>query len=173
MDLPALNGRLVRLRPLLDTDRDRIVEIRRTEAVAQRWRGDDLEGEFANDLDDHGLHQFAIESPDGVTVGMIQFAEEDDPDYRHASIDVYVDPAVHRQGFASDAITTLADHLFDERGHHRLVIDPAADNRAAIACYTKVGFRPVGVMRAYERTAVGTWSDGLLMEMLVTDRTDR
>jgi aminoglycoside 6'-N-acetyltransferase len=173
MDLPALNGRLVRLRQLLDTDRDRIVEIRRTEAVAQRWRGDDLEGEFANDLDDHDLHQFAIESPDGVTVGMIQFAEEDDPDYRHASIDVFVDPAAHRQGFASDAITTLADHLFDERGHHRLVIDPAADNRAAIACYTKVGFRPVGVMRAYERTADGTWSDGLLMEMLVTDRTDR
>jgi aminoglycoside 6'-N-acetyltransferase len=50
------------------------------------------------------------------------------------------------------------------------VIDPAADNEAAISCYTKVGFEPVGVMRAYERQADGRWADGLLMDMLRTDR---
>jgi aminoglycoside 6'-N-acetyltransferase len=46
------------------------------------------------------------------------------------------------------------------------VIDPAADNQAAIHCYSKVGFRPVGVMRNYERGMDGTWRDGLLMDLL-------
>jgi aminoglycoside 6'-N-acetyltransferase len=170
MELPNLTGRHVRLRPIVEADRARVVEIRGTEAVALRWGGDDLDAEFSDGLADDDVHQFAIEGADGTVIGMIQFGEEDDPQYRHASIDVFVDPAAHRQGVATDAISTLADYLFDRRGHHRLVIDPAADNAAAIACYTKVGFRPVGVMRAYERNAAGTWSDGLLMDMLATDR---
>jgi aminoglycoside 6'-N-acetyltransferase len=32
-----------------------------------------------------------------------------------------------------------------DRGHHRLVIDPAADNERAIRCYERVGFRRIGV----------------------------
>ena len=46
------------------------------------------------------------------------------------------------------------------------MIDPAADNAAAIRCYSKAGFRPVGIMRDYERGADGTWHDGLLMDLL-------
>ena len=170
MDLPELTGRVVRLRPMTEADRERILEIRRTEEVARRWRGDDLDREFTEELADDDVHQFVIEAAPGDVVGMIQFAEEEDPEYRHASIDIFVDPAVHRRGYASDAIRTLADHLFDERAHHRLVIDPAADNAAAIACYAGVGFQPVGVMRSYERNADGSWSDGLLMDMLRADR---
>jgi aminoglycoside 6'-N-acetyltransferase len=47
-----------------------------------------------------------------------------------------------------------------------LTIDPAAANETAIRVYTKVGFRPVGVLRNYERAADGTWHDGLLMDLL-------
>jgi aminoglycoside 6'-N-acetyltransferase len=159
----------VRLRPVTPADRDRLVALRRTEEVARRWRGGDLDAEFAADLADDDLHQFAIETPDGMVAGMVQFGEEHDPDYRHASVDIFVDPAMHRRGIATDAICTIVEHLFGDRGHHRLVIDPAADNAAAIACYAKVGFRPVGVMRSYERNADGTWSDGLLMDLLRTD----
>ncbi len=61
---------------------------------------------------------------------------------------------------------TLARYLIDERGHHRLTIDPAADNAAAIRAYEKVGFRRVGIMREYERGPDGTWHDGLLLDML-------
>jgi len=58
--------------------------------------------------------------------------------------------------------------LIDERGHHRVTIDPAASNAAAIRAYEKVGFRRVGVMRRYERDADGSgWHDGLLMEFVV------
>lgn len=172
VDVPVLLGRGVRLRRLSEADLSRIAEIRRTREVAHRWRGTNLEDELADDLADDDLAQFAIESA-GEVVGMIQFSEEKDPDYRHASIDIFVDPSVHRRGIATDAISTLADYLLDERGHHRLVIDPAADNAAAIACYTKVGFKPVGVMRAYERQGDGSWGDGLLMDLLRVDRERR
>jgi aminoglycoside 6'-N-acetyltransferase len=58
----------------------------------------------------------------------------------------------------------IADH-----GHHRLIIDPAADNEAAIRRCRKVGFRPVGIMRRYERGPDGTWHDGLLMDRLADE----
>jgi aminoglycoside 6'-N-acetyltransferase len=57
----------------------------------------------------------------------------------------------------------------EERGHHRLTIDPAADNERAIHAYEKVGFRRVGVMREYWRDAGGVWRDGLLLDLLARE----
>ena len=49
---------------------------------------------------------------------------------------------------------------------------PAAANAAAIRAYEKVGFKPVGIMRSYERDQDGHgWHDGLLMELLAEDVT--
>jgi aminoglycoside 6'-N-acetyltransferase len=105
---------------------------------------------------------------DGEVAGMIQYSEELDPDYRHAWIDLFVDETRHGRGLGSDAVRTLADFLVSERGHHRVTIDPAADNHAAIRAYEKAGFRPVGVMRAAWRdTWTGAWRDTLFMECVV------
>lgn len=160
-----LIGERIRLRSTVRDDGPALIAIRRTDEVRRRWRGADFESEFAEDIDDDEVFRLTIEAS-GKVIGLIQFAEESDADYRHASLDIYVDPAVHRRGYATDAIEMLVDHLFDDRGHHRLTIDPAADNFAAIDCYASVGFVPVGVMRCYERRADGSWSDGLLMDML-------
>jgi aminoglycoside 6'-N-acetyltransferase len=74
---------------------------------------------------------------------------------------------------ATDAIVTLLRHLIEDRGHHRVTIDPATDNAAAIACYEKAAFRCVGVMRSAERDpASGRWRDALLMEYVVPPRED-
>jgi RimJ/RimL family protein N-acetyltransferase len=51
-----------------------------------------------------------------------------------------------------------------------ITIDPAAANQRAIRCYSAVGFRPVGVMRRYERGADGSFHDGLLMELVHADQ---
>ncbi len=165
-----LMGSVVRLAATTIEHEADLVAIRATPEVRQRWRGDDLVEEFREDLLDSSIEQFTIIDKAGRIVGLIQFGEETDPDYRHASIDIYVDPSQHRRGYASDAIRTLADYLFDQHGHHRIAIDPAADNEAAIACYAKVGFQPVGPMRSYERQADGEFADGLLMDMLASDR---
>jgi aminoglycoside 6'-N-acetyltransferase len=61
----------------------------------------------------------------------------------------------------------VASYLFEDRGHHRLTIDPSAANERAIRAYEVVGFRAVGRMRQYERGRDGTWHDGLLMDLLV------
>lgn len=163
-------GEVVTLSTTEAADRTSLIEIRRSPQVWARWRGEDLEAEFDEDLGDAETTQLTIRERDkDRIVGLIQFHEETDPEYRHASIDIYVDPDRHRRGIASDAISSLVAHLFEHRGHHRLTIDPAADNEAATACYGKVGFRPVGVMHQYERQPNGSWADGLLMELLRSD----
>jgi aminoglycoside 6'-N-acetyltransferase len=86
--------------------------------------------------------------------------------YRHAGIDIFVASRQHNRGVGTEAVWLLARFLCEQRGHHRLTIDPAAANQRAIRCYEKVGFRPVGVMRAYERGPDGDFHDGLLMDLL-------
>ncbi len=103
---------------------------------------------------------------DGAVVGLVQCYEEEDPDQRYAGIDVGLDPRVNGRGLGTDTVRTLARYLVEERGHHRLVIDPDVDNARAIRCYEKVGFRPVGVMRRYARGADGELHDALLMDLL-------
>lgn len=159
-----LVGSKVVLRPVTVADTGDLIRIRRTPEVAARWDDVDNEPEFPFDDPDAVCLGILV---GGELVGMIQYSELEDPQYRHASIDIFVDPAVHGRGIGRDAVRAVARHLIRERGHHRLVIDPAADNRAAIRCYTSVGFRPVGVMRSYERDSAGSgWHDGLLMDLL-------
>lgn len=148
--------------PVTSREAAAVRRIARTPQVRSRWGDEDP-------LDDPSACQFAI-LLDGAVVGMVQYHEETEPSYRHAGLDIFVDPGHHGRGIGRDAIRTLARYLIRERGHHRLVIDPAADNEAAIRCYAAVGFRPAGVMRQYERDADGRgWHDGLLMDLLASD----
>jgi aminoglycoside 6'-N-acetyltransferase len=111
---------------------------------------------------------YAIER-DGRLVGAIQSAEETDPEFRHAAIDLFLDDTAQGQGVGPAAIRVLARKLIDEDGHHRITIDPAASNEAAIRCYSKAGFKPVGITRQSERGPDGTWHDGLLMDLLADE----
>jgi len=163
----VLRGQRVVLVPVTAEHVPDLRRILRTPEVWHRWGDDDESPQWP--LDDPSATPFAV-LLDGVVRGMVQYSEEDEPAYRHASIDIFLDPLVHGRGAGRDAVRTVARHLVRERGHHRLVIDPAADNEPAIRCYAAVGFRPVGIMRRYERDADGTgWHDGLLMDLLAED----
>lgn len=167
--MKPLQGAFVQLRLASRDDIPDLVRIRQTPQVYERWRGgDDLVAAVEEDFDEPGMVAYVIELDDRV-VGWIQWQAEDEPDYRHASIDIYLDPAVHGRGIGTDAVRTLARHLITDHHFHRLVIDPAADNIAAIRSYTKVGFRPVGIMRHHERGPDGTWHDSLLMDLLADE----
>jgi aminoglycoside 6'-N-acetyltransferase len=152
----------VNLRPLAPGDEGELRRIHATPEVARWWELPDERFPW----DEAESTRLTIEV-DGAVAGMIQYHEELEPKYRHASIDLFLDPALHGRGIGAEAVRRVVRLLIDERGHHRITIDPAADNAAAIRAYEKVGFRPVGVMRAYERDADGRgWHDGLLMELL-------
>ncbi len=165
--MAELRGDRVVLRPLADEHVPAVRAALETPEVA-RWWG----AEHARDgwpwTDDPDAVRYAVVA-DGRVAGMIQYAEENEPDFRSAGIDVFLHPDWHSRGLGTDAVATMARHLVNDRGHHRLTIDPAADNTAAIRCYTKVGFRPVGVLRRYWRDPAGSWRDGLLMDLLADE----
>lgn len=165
--LPVLRGDRCVLRPVGDEDIGDLARILGEPSVSRWWGRYDVErarGEFlADDASAFVIETLGIESE---VAGSIQYFEENEPDYRHAGIDIFVGTGHQGRGLGTDAIRTLARHLFENRGHHRLTIDPAAANERAIGAYRKVGFRPVGVMRRYERSPEGQWRDGLLMDLL-------
>ena len=168
-DGPILAGERIRLRPLIPSDRDRLRDILAQPEVARWWDTADPDAAADSWLERDGDSVgFAIEL-DGDLVGSIQYAEENEPGYRHAGIDLFLDTDHRGRGYGPDAIRALARYLIEVRGHHRLTIDPAAANERAIRAYRRVGFRPVGVMRSYERGPDGTWHDGLLMDLLASE----
>lgn len=152
------------LRPGRAEDVEALVRIRNEPEVVRRWGDAGIEAEVEEGFVGTG-EGFVVEV-DGGVVGAIQYGEEEDPMYRHASVDVFLATAHHGRGLGPEAIRVLSRHLFEERGHHRLTIDPAADNAPAIRAYEKVGFRRVGTMRRYECGPGGVWHDGLLMDLL-------
>lgn len=165
---PTLRGERVTLRPLEEHDKPRLVEILEEPEVA-RWFGTGTAEESADEfISDPEVTGFAIET-DGNVVGAIGFYEEDTPDYRHAGMDLFLSAGSQGLGFGPEALRLVARHLFEERGHHRLIIDPAASNTRAIKAYESIGFKPVGVMRRYERGADATFHDGLLMDLLADE----
>lgn len=161
----VLQGRLVRLRPVVAADHALLEVILAEPSVARWWTAPSEAGAAADWLTDDGPIHLVIEH-DSAVVGSIQIEEELDPDYRNASLDLFLTSAAQGQGLGPDAVRAVARYLFEDRGHHRLTIDPAAANERAIRAYRKVGFRPVGVMRAYERGPDGEWHDNLLMDLL-------
>ena len=171
-DLPLLQGVGVTLRPGRAGEAEILHQIL-SEASVMRWWGhpetvEALATQLAGD-DEEVL--FVIEV-DGEVAGGIQYSEETEPNYRHAAIDIFVATRFQGRGVGTEAVRGMARYLLVERGHHRITIDPAADNQRAISAYAKIGFRPVGIMRQYERGLDGTYHDGLLMDLLAEEFRD-
>jgi len=162
-DLIELQGQRVLLRPLAGGDAEGLRAIRRLPEVADRWGT--LEDDFPWEEPTAARLSILIGSE---LAGMIQFTEENEPDYRHVEVDVFLAPAWHGQGHGTDAMTTLVDYLTGVRGHHRVILGTAIDNAAALRCYEKAGFRRVGVTKLSGRDfRTGEFADEWYMELVV------
>jgi aminoglycoside 6'-N-acetyltransferase len=158
-------GGEVTLRPLAEGDEVELLRIHRTPEVMRWW--DAPAERFPWDEPDST--RFTVEVG-GEIAGLIQYWEEQQPRYRHAGIDLFIDPRLHNRGVGSAAVAKVVALLIADRGHHRITIDPALANAAAIRAYEKVGFRRVGVLRQAERDVGGHgWHDSLLMELLASE----
>jgi aminoglycoside 6'-N-acetyltransferase len=187
---PTLEGAALTLRPADEADASRLMAILDEPEVALWWRRSEWERVDEQDAvtfvivvrdtdadDDEGADKGKDEDAAGVTdaadhgrvLGCIQYVEESDPDYLSAAIDIFVSAAVHGHGVGPAAMRLLIAWLIDARGHHRITVDPAAENAHAIHVYEKLGFRCVGVLRQYERVGNGVWRDALLMELVAAD----
>jgi aminoglycoside 6'-N-acetyltransferase len=157
-------GRLV-LRPARAEDAEPLVAILREPGVAEWWGSYDVP-QLLPEIED----AFAIEVG-GAVAGLILFEEETDGMYRHVALDISLGGAWQGRGLGREALRAAIRH-FAARGHHRFTIDPTVANERAIRCYAAVGFKPVGVLRSYERAPDGTWRDNLLMDLLIDELTD-
>jgi aminoglycoside 6'-N-acetyltransferase len=163
-----LHGDHIVLRPLTELDCDRIVELGAHPDVARWWPDITPKNVLTKARGAGGVTAFAI-VVDGEVAGLIQYDEELDPEYRRAGIDIFLGAPYHGRGLGTDAVRTMVAHLVQDLGHHRVIIDPAADNPAAIRCYEKVGFRRVGVMREYWCDGEGVWRNSVLLDLLASD----
>ena len=134
--------------------------------VALWWHGYDearIREELVNERPDVVIW---ILEHHGEVIGAIQLWEQTDPDYFHAGIDLFVSHMFAGKRLGTEAIEAVKGYAIDELGHHRLVVDPAADNDRARNAYKRCGFEEVGVMRKYEAGPDGEWRDGVLMEFV-------
>lgn len=167
----VISGHDFDLRPASVDDEPWLRQAAGEPSVATWWDTGDG-ARWVDDLgDDEDVHGFVIELSEHRRVGFVQWYEEDDPGYRHAAIDIFLTTAAQGGGLGTAVLRTLARWLIDERGHHRLEIDPSAANERAIRCYERVGFRRVGVARRRERGADGAWRDSLLLDLLADELT--
>lgn len=169
--LPALDGDGFALRQLTRADAEAVLALLREPGVARWWGAYDAK-KLEHDFFDQTYAYTYLVIADDEVAGVLQFHEETDPGYKHAGIDVTLGDRYQDRGLGTRALRRLIRYLIDERGHHRMTIDPSVHNPRAIHVYEKVGFKPVGVMRKYERDSSGKWGDGLLMDLLAEEFTE-
>lgn len=160
----------VRLRSAREDDLDPLVEMWSQPEVSRWWPDQTRDSIRTTIMGDPDITPLVIEV-DGNVAGFLQIWEETDPEYHHAGIDLALHPQFQGRGLGPDAIRMACRWLF-AHGHHRITIDPAANNGRARRAYAKVGFREVGRLRRYQwDPATGDWTDGVLYDLLEEDLT--
>jgi aminoglycoside 6'-N-acetyltransferase len=167
--LPVLQGERVLLRPVREDDAAALLALLSEPGVAEWWPGWDAERVRRDLIGEQEWEVVMAIEVGGALAGMLLVGEEEEPDYRHASLDIALATAHQGRGIGPEAMRLALAYLIAERGHHRFTIDPAAANERAIRAYERLGFKRVGVMRRYERGADGSWHDGLLMDLLAEE----
>ncbi len=148
------------LRPSRPDDAVPLLALLEHPALAEWWGTNTIES-----LEEELIGAWTIEVGARVA-GILECHEETEPTYPSVSFDIALDAALHARRLGRRALRLAITHM-RSRGHHRFVIDPAADNQAARRCYQAVGFQDVGRLRAAERAPDRTWRDAMMMELVL------
>ena len=163
-----LLGERTHLRPLVAEELRSVVTVMAQDPAVSRWWSADP-GKLRHWLQEPDSVVFVVEDlrEPGRTLGVIQASSDrEDPDYESASLDIGLFEEARGRGLGPDALRTMARWLFGSCRFHRITIDPAAENAAAVRAYEKAGFRRIGVARRYERDDHGEWHDNVLLDLL-------
>ena len=97
-----LRGERVVLRPLRAGDAPRLAELAAHPDVARWWPdlGEEELLEKARGKPNQGFFAVLVE---GELAGLVQYLDEDDLDYRHAGIDVFLGAPYQARGLGTDA----------------------------------------------------------------------
>ena len=153
----------IALEPLDIAHAARLRELHRQPGVLKWWGP--MEPGFP--FDEPESQRFAIVTG-GEVIGMVQWGDDSYEETRHAYVDIFVGDDFAGRGIGTEAMRQITRMLIEELGYHRITLDPAVENVAAIRSYEKAGFRPVGTLRrSYREGASGEWRDELLMELVL------
>lgn len=154
LDVPALDGDGLRLRPWTGDDVDDYLRGLR-DPEAARWasgpppatREDGLRriDRMARRALEGSSVGWAVEA-DGSVVGGVAVRSVNRID-QHASVSYFVLPEARGRGVATRALTTAAAHAFDVLGLHRLQLQHALANTASCRVAEKAGFDLESVQR--------------------------
>ena len=165
-ELPTLTGSDLSLRPAGEADVPALVQLLADPEV-QRWWGPHDAGAVRADLNAVPCWAIVVDSR---VAGWLQVNEERTEAFPSVAFDIALDAGARGRGLGQAALRLAIEH-FAQAGHHRFTIDPAVENERAIRCYRALGFKPVGVLRQYQRAPGGVWRDGLLMDLLADELT--
>ncbi|WP_112242539.1 GNAT family N-acetyltransferase [Kribbella monticola] len=112
-----------------------------------------------------GWFQYAIDL-DGVLIGDIGLKLHEN--LMQAEIGFTLGPQYQGQGYATEAVRGLLDHLFVERKLHRVSAECDARNVASAALLRRLGFRDEG-LRLANTWFKGEWTDDLFFGLLRSD----
>ncbi|TCO22284.1 aminoglycoside 6'-N-acetyltransferase [Kribbella steppae] len=112
-----------------------------------------------------GWFQYAIDL-DGVLIGDLGLNLHDN--LMQAELGFTLSPAYQGNGYATEAVRGLLDHLFIERDLHRVSAECDARNTASARLLERVGFRQEG-LRLSNSWFKGEWTDDLLFGLLRND----
>jgi ribosomal-protein-alanine N-acetyltransferase len=91
---------------------------------------------------------------------------------KRVAIGYIIDPARHRQGITTEAVSAMLGFCFDELGLHRVQAFIHSDNTASRMLIVKLGFNCEGLLR--DNLGVGdVWRDHMLHALLATGRRSR
>jgi len=165
---PVVETRRLRVRPLADADRDRLLRYRNDPETA-RLRGwsqpfslDRVDGFIAANTASRpgvagGWYQFAVadRSTDELVgdVGLYTAAPGHSPGGR---IGFTIDPDFRGRGYAIEAARAVRDFAFDSLGFPSLGADALAENLASLRVLHRLGFIATGDARAVEADDAAT-----------------
>ena len=168
---------VVSFRPLTPADLPLLHEWLGRPHVAEWWAGspslDQVEAEFGPMMDDRSTTRAYIALGDGRPIGYIQsyvalgsgagwWPAEVDPGVR--GIDQFLAHAEHLgRGLGTVMVRAFIEQLLADPAVTRIQTDPSPDNRRAIRCYQKSGFRPVSVVDTPDGPAL----------LMLCERTER
>jgi RimJ/RimL family protein N-acetyltransferase len=119
----------------------------------------------ARDPDEPGWFQYAIDL-NGTLVGDIGVGTHENRMQAEIGFTLAVEYQGH--GYGTEAVRRMVEHLFTDRGLHRISAECDARNLASAALLRRVGFQQEGLLRA-NTWIKGEWTDDLLFGFLASD----
>lgn len=100
------------------------------------------------------------------TIGAIDLFDFD-PFNQRAGIGILInDTTDRRKAYASDALETLIDYVFNILALKQLYCNIGANNKTSISLFEKFRFEKIGIKKQWQRTTHDKWEDELFYQLI-------